>query len=111
MKLLVSIADEAVGAVVPNVVPEVTKIADAKHIPKKSDEQVAKIRKDFGMVIPTTGTTALTDVVNAGWECFHDKDLWARVSQIQQEDRSRVLYDLVLKSLEVAEYSERTGVS
>ena len=107
VKLLVSVADEAVSAVVPRVIREAVDFADTKNIPRKSDANVTEIRKDFNMVVPAGGNATLTDLVNAGWECFHDNDLWSHVKQIATEDRNRVLYDLVLKSFEVTEYMER----
>lgn len=107
MKLLVDVADSAVSAVVPAVVTEAVQFAESKAVPNKSVANVAAIRQDFQMVIPAAGLTNLTDVINAGWECFHDDDLWSQVSQIPKESRSRVLHDLVLKSFEVSEVCER----
>ena len=107
VKLLVSIADAAVSAVAPQVIGKAFTFADSKDIPKKSIANVEAIGRDFQMVIPAAGRATLTDLVNAGWQCSHDGNLWSQVAQIQKEDRSRVLYDLVLKSFEVAEYSER----
>jgi hypothetical protein len=105
MKLLVSIADAAVNTIVPQAIVEASSFGDGKVVPKKSDANVARICHDFRMVIPTAGGLTLTDIVNAGWECLHEQDLWHHVPQIRQADRSRILNDLVLKSFEVAEYS------
>ena len=109
MNLMVSIADSAVSAVVSLVVSEAMSFADSKSVPKKSITKTAEVRKDFQMMIPSADRTSLTDIVNAGWECFHDEKLWNHVTQIRPEDRSRVLHDLVLKSFEVSEVCERVG--
>ena len=49
----------------------------------------------------------LTDITNAGWNCFLDPDLWKDFSQIRPGDRDRILKDLMLKSMEVTEVYER----
>jgi hypothetical protein len=107
VKLLAGIADAGISAIVPQVIQEAAAYADARGVPRRSDSNVAAIRNDFNRVIPAFGGSTLTDIVNAGWACFHDGDLWNHLTQIRSEDRGRVLYDLVLKSFEVAEYTER----
>ena len=110
VKLLVSIADAAVSVLVPSALQEAIGFADGKGAPRKSVVHVADIGRGYRMVIPAAGKATLADLVNAGWECFHDASLWGDIMQVHQQDRHRVLYDLVLKSLEVSEYSERIGV-
>lgn len=109
IKLLVSIADAAVDVVVPQAIDRAVAFADNKSLPKRSRQNVAAICKDLQMVMPAAGNEPLTDIVNAGWHCSHDSALWGEVPQIDHADRPRVLNDLLLKSLEVAEYYERIG--
>ena len=49
----------------------------------------------------------LVDVLNAGWACYQDPNLWANVAQIKPEESSRILGDLMLKSMEVSEIRKR----
>jgi hypothetical protein len=105
--LLVSVADSVVGAQVDAVTVEARQFADGKAVPTRSQENIEAIVRDFRMVIPADGKLNLTDIVNAGWILLHDPDLWRNIAQIRPEDRTRVLYDLVLKSCDVGEFNER----
>lgn len=109
-KVLVDVADLAIEALVDQVCLEARNIADGKGVPMRSPENIDTVIHDLRMVMPSDGTAALTDLINAGWTLMHDADLWVDVPQIQGEERIRVLHDLVLKSCEVAEFSERTAV-
>jgi hypothetical protein len=106
--LLISIADSAVLPLVDTVVCEARNFADSKGVPMRSADEIKRVLCDWRMVMPTDGTVALADLVNAGWILFHDGDLWKDVPQIRPQDRTRILHDLILKSCEVAEFSERT---
>ena len=97
--LLVSIADAVVAAQVDAVRDEAQKFADSKAVPMRSLKNVNEIARDFRMVVPADGMLALSDLINAGWILFHDKRLWENVPQIKANDRNRILYDLILKSL------------
>lgn len=105
--LLVSVSDLVVGAQVDAVTDEAKKFADGKAVPIRSHNNIDAIVRDFRMVIPADGRLNLTDIVNAGWVLLHDPDLWRNIAQIRSEDRTRVLYDLVLKSCDVGEFNER----
>ena len=107
-RVLVAVADLAVEALVDQTCTEAQGIASAKAAPTRSTAKIDEILRDLRMVMPADGTAALTDLVNAGWILFHDADLWKDVPQIRPEERNRVLHDLILKSCEVAEFSERT---
>jgi len=107
---LISIADAVVSSIETDLLNEVKTLADALSIPKRNPERVNDITKHFSnWVVPTTSSDTLVDVVNAGWICNLNKELWAQANglQIKSEDRVRILHDLILKSLEVAEIKIR----
>jgi hypothetical protein len=55
-------------------------------------------------MVPTTSPHSLVDVLNAGWRCKINRSLWDdKKTYIEQKDWSRILADLMLKSMEVAE--------
>ena len=106
-KMLVAIADVAVGSLIDRSMKEAFDAADGSSVPQRSDQNITAISRDFEKVMPCEGAMPLTDIINAGWQLVHKSGLWKDVPQIRTTDRTRVLNDLVLKSCEVAEYTER----
>ncbi len=108
-KLLSSVADAVSAAFVPELIALAWKFADERGVPTRDQAHVSKICQEFrAWVVPTRKAYPLTDLLNAGWTSYLDPDLWVqRVPQINPEDRLRILRDLVLKSMEVAEINER----
>lgn len=107
-QMLVKVADFGVKQLFQSILQEARNIADAKGSPNRNRARIDSIQEDFKMVMPSDGNAPLTDVINAGWELFHDDGLWNDVPQIRSEDRLRVLYDLILKSCEISEFVKRT---
>lgn len=106
-KFLVKVADATCKAHLTEIISKAVKFADDKSAPQRTRKNVNAIAGDFRLVVPARTATTMTDIVNAAWECHHDSKLWNDVPQITPDDRRRVLNDLVLKSLEVLEVSER----
>jgi hypothetical protein len=107
-KLLVSTADAVSAALVPDLITQVLDIALSRVIPQRAFAKVEEVCAGFGKVIPTTMAYSVTDILNAGWSCYLNDDLWKNYQQVQEENRGRVLKDLMLKSLEVSEAFERS---
>jgi len=111
-KLLVAIADEVSGSFVSELIELAQNFADEKAVPQRDTNNVAEICNMFTKkVVPTPKQYPLVDILNAGWKCYQDPNLWEDVSQIKPEDRNRILRDLLLKSMEVSEVYERLGKS
>ncbi len=107
LNLLVSTADVVSAVLVPDLIKQVQDIATNRKIPQRDPGKVEEIKAGLGKVIPTTNGYHVTDILNAGWNCYVDADLWKNFLQIKEENRDRVLKDLMLKSLEVSETYER----
>lgn len=113
--LLVSTADTVSSSLVQELVQLANNIARTKQVPWKDTEKVKSIVESFReWVVPVREPSSLIDIVNAGWECNRDEDLWKNVSQIsgsKEQDfamnRERVLRDMMLKSMEISEIYER----
>ena len=65
--------------------------------------------------MPIRKHASLVDIINAGWECNMDEHLWEGIPQIRgidgedtRNNRDRILRDIILKSMEIAEIYERT---
>ena len=110
-ELLVSTADAVSASLVPELRILAQNIADKKAVPQRDLQKILDISKEFNLVIPTSRYHSFVDILNAGWRCYLDPGLWKEISQITQEDRDRVLKDIMLKSMEVSEAYERLGVT
>lgn len=107
---MVSTADAVSESLVPDLIILAQNIADKKAIPRMDSQKISDISKEFEMVIPTSKNHSIVNILNAGWRCYLNSELWKDISQIKQEDRDRVLKDIMLKSMEVSEAYERLGV-
>lgn len=106
--LLVSIADTVSASLVLDLIDLTNKLAHAKSVPERNPERVREICDEFrSRVVPTPKKETLVDILNAGWECREDETLWEKMDRIKPQDRHRILADLMLKSMEVAEFYER----
>ncbi len=103
-KLLLSAADAASSAIVPTLIGEVE--SSITGVPARVAENVDALKKSFANTVPPVERHSVCDIFTAAWDCFLDGDLWKESSQITTRNRDRVLADLVLKSLEVAEFHD-----
>ncbi|MBA7515520.1 hypothetical protein ES705_07562 [subsurface metagenome] len=109
-KLLVELADVTSTSLVPKLIEAVEHIADEKNIPERSNEEVEKfINSYFENLIPISNAKRISDILNAAWLCFHNERIWKKNPTIKAKDRSRLLNELVLKSIEVFEIEKRTS--
>lgn len=115
--LLVGLADEVSASLEQELIQLAMELADTKQIPKKTKNTVEAIATAFRKwVVPARMSASLVDVLNAGWECNRDENLWNDIPQITgnktedfEKNRNRVLRDIMFKSMEVAEIHERLG--
>lgn len=107
VKLMVSVADAVSASLLESLIAKVREYATGHGIPMRSTEMVAKVRESFQFVIPVPERHNLSDILVAGWECFHNVNLWPEHAEIGDEERERVLRNLVLKSIEVSEVDAR----
>lgn len=108
-KLLVSAADAVSDSLVPELIELAQNFADEKAVPQRDSQIISEISKEFNRVIPTSKYHSLVNILNAGWHCYLNPELWEKIPQIKREDRDRVLKDIMLKSMEVSETYERLG--
>jgi len=109
LSLQTRVADEVSAGLVPSLIQRVEQIGNDRQIPGRTAEAVQSIVREFEKVIPTRGSHALTDIVNAAWSCARRADLWHNVAQIRPEERRTILHEIVLKSIEVSEIAERVA--
>jgi hypothetical protein len=103
-KFLLMLADAGSGAVASDLMDEVQSILSAAGIATLSEEGRKRILDAFKFIVPAVGAKNLTNILNAAWDVYHDKDFWSGIPQIQSRDR--VLKELVLKNVEVLEIEQ-----
>jgi hypothetical protein len=103
----VTVADEVSASLVEEFVDRVGQVAERQGLPVCLPDNVEVITKEFRRGVPTRQAYPLTDFMNAGWTCHEDPTLWEHVPEIPHDERQRILAEIILKSIEVAEISER----
>jgi hypothetical protein len=67
-------------------------------------EEKNRVLSRFRFVVPAVGVKSLSNILNAAWEVYHNKEFWAHIPQIQ--NRSRALREVTLKNIEVLEIEQ-----
>jgi hypothetical protein len=107
-KSLVAMADAASASIVEKLIDQAWEVADQAEIPKRDPKHVLRIAGEFNsQIAPTIQAETLVDLLNAGWCCRLNKDLWKDVRHVDEADRHRLLGDLLLKNMEVSEFIKR----
>jgi hypothetical protein len=101
---LLSLADTASESLIQNLVVEAGAITTSVVTHPYHESEIARIIGDFKSVAPASNAGCLANLLNAGWQCYHDKNLWKEIPQIREKDRT--LKELILKSIEVFEYEQ-----
>jgi hypothetical protein len=97
-------ADTVVSSLFPNLIKLTINTGDICVIPVRDSNNTLQIYNEFNSrIAPMSASHTLTDILNAGWKCELDEQLWHDAPQITPNDRDRILRDLILKSMEVSE--------
>ena len=101
-RLLLSIADEVVRSTVADLAVAAWAFCADVGVPElsRSDSSFEAI----ALCIPPE-SVRLSEIMNGAWRANLDESLWANRPK-RKENKSRILNDLVLKALEVAEANE-----
>jgi hypothetical protein len=110
-KFIVEIADEVRQSIVEentgtlNLIEQAGIDIDNASIPLPSQRDAAIICESFRRSIPVDGAQSLADIINGGWLLFNDTSHRNLTAQ-NGMDYNNVLFDLVLKSIEVFEIEQ-----
>jgi len=103
-KYLLSLADSAVDSIIPKLI----ELADAQldgKIPRISLSKERMIKKRFLLQVPAERTGGLCNIINAGWAIYNKKGFSAKNGNLD------VLFEVILKSLEILEVEENLNDS
>lgn len=103
---LLELADKAHASVVEELFEKANEISNDANIPMRSGKKIETVMKAFKLLTPAAGIGDLTNILNAAWQVFDKQDMWKG----KVDDRLGTLAELVLKSIEVLEFEERTGL-
>lgn len=107
-QFLLSLADSAVAALVPDVISKAENPADVADVPKMDAEKVKQSLKSLHLFVPATDAGCLVNILTAGWQVYRNPQFWQDVVN-PPKDRIATLYELVLKSIEVLEIETVLG--
>ena len=108
---LQSFADETALALVPDLMKCAAELTTSLELVKHTDQDMEKLASRFKALVPATGAKHLGWLINAGWRVYFSEVAGpspsnSALSKLKDEDRSRVLNELLLKSFEVFEIEE-----
>lgn len=105
--VLLSLSDEVVARLTPELFAKAKEIATTKDLIKDDPDEVKRHAAAFRGVVPPMHATSLSNLINAAWEVSLDQDDYlAKEYAIAQKDktlRDIVLNEVLLKSIEVFE--------
>lgn len=109
-KFLVSLADAALAEVVPSLLQVAGSLIDTATIPLVDDGKIDTASRCLQRLTPVAKIGSLAEIIVAGWRAYHDRSLWIANPRVHA-DRFAILKELVLKSVEVLEIEQLTGVT
>lgn len=102
LSLMFQAVEAALESTVEFLLEKVREIAETAQMPSRSEEDVRKCAASFKSVVPARDIKFLSDIISAGWVVYNDQELWIDKPELIKQKES-VLFDLVLKSIEVFE--------
>ena len=102
-RLLMAATDHAVSTVINDLIQEVNTIVEAAGVPARDESLIQQAYSSYKLLVPASGMVSLANILNAGWIAYNEANLWDDNEKIKK-DRNHILYDIVLKSIEVLEY-------
>ena len=105
-RYMVGIVDAAVATLVARVRDDLLADLDGRGIGIPDETIIAEVRAAFTRGEPHAESAGLGEIVTAGWQRLLDP---AGPADHERADMERVLADLVLKTIEVAEYHDRNS--
>jgi hypothetical protein len=109
-KFLLTIADDAAEALMPELIDAAIAFADDSKLPLPTQAGQDAIKDSFRMTVPASSATSFADVIGAAWSVYLAPDFWNK-DTVPAERRFDVLNELTLKTIEVLEFEARNAAS
>lgn len=106
MHLLLKAADCGRRRVEEKLILRAEEEASRIHLSVPKDEQVQSCIEKFAMLVPAQKSSSVAAILNAGWHALLTPAFFSNPNN--EADKTELLSDLVLKSMEIMEYEDRT---
>lgn len=97
-----AIADQSLESIVDHVISMAGSIISHSKLVTPTPDEADRIYDRFEHVIPAEGCKSLSDIINAGWKAYLNKELWKDIPQVYHK-RVANLMELILKNIEIFE--------
>jgi hypothetical protein len=98
--------DAAAKEVLPRIFEVVAQLLDSAEAPRPDPDVASEIAKSMARSIPHPSGGNLADIVTAGWRCLRQS---AGLGRDEDERPAETLNEVMLKTIEVAEFYKRVG--
>jgi hypothetical protein len=99
-------ADEVLDIVINGLIAKANDLISETNIQKPNLAEVKRIRKQLGLMVPAQHCTSLSNILNAAWEAYEDRNLWKPTLKEPGRKKEQILKDLVLKNIEIFEVEQ-----
>lgn len=102
---ILSVADEVHEHIIQRLIQQANDDIAQVGINVPSPKNALSISQKFLRIIPADKCQSLADLLNGGWLAYMNDNRWATTPEIHK-DRNAILFDLILKSVEVFEIEQ-----
>jgi hypothetical protein len=106
---LIDLADQSRQSITSDLLDNVIGLADSANAPIQSISKTEEVKRAFRLMTPAIGVRDLINILAAAWELYYQTDLWS--GTVLAPDRLATLNELILKSVEILEFEDRTEMS
>jgi len=100
------VADEVLANVVDGLIAKADDLISETDIQKPDPLEVKRIHKQLGLMVPAQHCKSLSNILNAAWRAYEDKNLWKSIMEEPGRQKEQILKDLILKNIEIFEVEQ-----
>ena len=107
-RFVLRMAETSVSEVVPGLWSSIIKIVNDGHVCRPNNSYALAHVNDFKNDIPARNPVCIGDIINGGWLYYHEVQ-GARLLADKVSEKLDQLNEMMLKSIEVLEFTRRTA--
>jgi hypothetical protein len=104
-RFIARMAEKSVSEVIPDLWRNLTSLLSTGKVSRPNPTFSARHLREFRIGIPAHQPVCLGDIINAGWEYYRELQ---HMSDSEIASKTDYLNEMVLKTIEVLEYTRRT---
>jgi hypothetical protein len=98
--------DRAAKELLPSIFRAAADLLDSAGVPRPDPAEAGRIAVSLARSSPHPTGGNLSDIITAGWRCVRDS---GGLAGLQDERKAETLNEVMLKTIEVAEFQKRVG--